>query len=288
MLLAFDDEWDAAQRLGQAARLAPVCIARHRFPDGEIKLTLPPALPPRVVLLRSLAQPNEKLVELLLASRAARELGAAHLTLVAPYLAYMRQDMAFAPGEAVSQRIVGAFLATLFDRVITVDPHLHRIDDLRAAIPLPEAVSLSAAPAIGAFLRQRVPGALLLGPDAESAQWVEQAAAAGGFAWGVATKQRHGDRDVRIALPALALRGREVVLLDDVASTGSTLAQAARAVYEAGAARVYVAVTHGLFVDGALAALRQAGVEAIWSADTVPHPTNAITVLPLLARALAA
>ncbi|MCX7902381.1 MAG: phosphoribosyltransferase family protein, partial [Burkholderiaceae bacterium] len=164
----------------------------------------------------------------------------------------------------------------------------HRIDDLRAAIPLPEAVSVSAAPAIGAFLRQRVPGALLLGPDAESAQWVERAAAAGGFAWAVATKQRQGDRDVRIALPALPIQGRDVVLLDDVASTGITLARAARAVYDAGAARVHVAVTHGLFVDGAIDALRQAGVAEIWSADTVPHPTNAIAVLPLLAQALAA
>ncbi|MCZ4328253.1 ribose-phosphate pyrophosphokinase-like domain-containing protein, partial [Brachybacterium paraconglomeratum] len=86
-------------------------------------------------LYRSLDQPNEKLVELLLAARTARTLGAPHLTLVAPYLPYMRQDIAFSPGEAVSQRIVGPFLASLVDAVITVDPHLHRVASLRDVVP---------------------------------------------------------------------------------------------------------------------------------------------------------
>lgn len=289
MLLAFDDEWDTAQRLAAAAGLAPACIARHRFPDGELKLTLPPQLPARTALLRTLAQPNEKLIELLLAARTARELGATHLTLVAPYLGYMRQDMAFAPGEAVSQRIVGAFLATLFDRVITVDPHLHRIDDLRQAIPLADAVALSAAPLIGVFVRSRCAAdTLLLGPDEEAARWVQAAAAAAGLAWAVARKTRHGDRAVQIALPEIDVAGRAVVLLDDVASTGTTLAHAAQRLLAAGARQVDVAVTHGLFVADAVAALQAAGVTHVWSADTVPHATNAISVLPLLAQSLAA
>src|SRR5690606_12123678 len=108
----------------------------HRFPDGELRLRLPATLPAAVVLFRGLHQPNEKLVELLLTARTARGAGARHLTLVAPYLAYMRQDMAFAPGEAVSQRIVGDFLAQLFDAVITVDPHLHRVARLDEAVPV--------------------------------------------------------------------------------------------------------------------------------------------------------
>ncbi|MGL4809772.1 MAG: ribose-phosphate pyrophosphokinase-like domain-containing protein, partial [Giesbergeria sp.] len=97
-LLHFDDERAAAQRLAQASGLPALEIARHRFPDGELKLTLPVDasghLPARAVLLRSLHQPNDKLIELLLAARAARSLGVQHLTLVAPYLAYMRQDIA--------------------------------------------------------------------------------------------------------------------------------------------------------------------------------------------------
>ena len=153
MLLHFDDERGLARRIAGAAGLAAATIARHRFPDGEIKLTLPARVPRRIVVLRSLHQPNEKLVELLLAVQTARELGARDVTLVAPYLAYMRQDRAFAPGETVSQRHVGGFLAALFDRLITVDPHLHRVAALGDVTPGADAVAVSAAPLIGRFLR---------------------------------------------------------------------------------------------------------------------------------------
>ena len=143
LLLHFDDEAGSAGRLAAATNLASACIARHRFPDGELKLTLPAYLPERVVLLRSLDQPNEKLVELLLSVQTARQTGARHLTLVAPYLAYMRQDIAFHPGEAVSQQVVGRFLAELFDSVITVDPHLHRVVTLGEAVPVAQPVVVS-------------------------------------------------------------------------------------------------------------------------------------------------
>lgn len=287
MLLAFDDEWETAERLAGACGRPPVRIERHRFPDGELKLRLPSALPERVVLLRSLAWPNEKLIELLLAARTARDLGVRHLTLVAPYLGYMRQDVAFVAGEAVSQKIVGSFLASLFDCLITVDPHLHRIDRLHQAVPLDAAIAVSAAAAVAAFLRQQCAGALLVGPDEESEQWVRETAQAGGFDWIVARKTRRGDRDVSVDLPSHDVLGRAVVLLDDVASTGMTLLRAANSLRAAGAGPIDVAVTHGLFVGDALAALAAAGVRRIWSTDTVAHATNAISVLPLLAAALA-
>ena len=103
VLLCFEEEQNIGKRLAQAAHMACTVVQHHHFPDGEIKLRLPPSLPARVVVLRSLNQPNDKLIELLLTAQTARTLGAQHLTLVAPYLAYMRQDIAFAPGEAISQ-----------------------------------------------------------------------------------------------------------------------------------------------------------------------------------------
>ncbi len=109
--------------------------ALHHFPDGESLIRLPPSLPEHVIVCRSLNQPNDKLIELLLCATTARELGAKRLTLVAPYLSYMRQDIANQPGEAVSQRIVGKLLAELFDDVLTVDPHLHRISSLDPGDP---------------------------------------------------------------------------------------------------------------------------------------------------------
>lgn len=286
LLLHFDDE-TCAGALAHAAGLGAAIIERHRFPDGELRLRLPPALPSRVVLYRSLHQPNEKLVELLIVARAARELGARELVLVAPYLAYMRQDMAFRPGEAVSQRVVGAFLGDLFDAVITVDPHLHRISRLSEAVSARLAIAASAAPRIGAFLAEHGNDWLLLGPDAESAQWVAQAAAAGGFEHAVCTKARHGDREVSIDLPDLPLRGRRVAIVDDIASTGRTVAQAASLARAAGASEVVVAVTHALFAGDALAHLQSAGVSQVWSTDSVPHASNRIALAPLLAQTLA-
>lgn len=287
MLLCFDDEAAAAERLAQAAGLPVARIDCHRFPDGEWKLRLPPSLPERVVLMRGLHQPNEKLVQLLLAAHTARQLGARHLTLVAPYLGYMRQDIAFQPGEAVSQRIVGGFLAGLFDALITVDPHLHRVATLAEAVPLAQAVAISGAPALADWMARQRPGALLLGPDEESAQWVAQAAARHGQDSAVCRKVRHGDRAVSIELPAVPLQGRAVVILDDVASTGHTVAQATRLLRAAGAASVDVAVTHALFAGDALQVMHEAGVGQVWSTDCIAHPSNVVAMAPLLAQALA-
>ncbi|HCY17201.1 MAG: phosphoribosylpyrophosphate synthetase [Curvibacter sp. GWA2_64_110] len=287
VLLHFDDELPSAQRIATQAGLALGRIERHRFPDGELKLRLPAPLPERMVLLRTLDHPNEKLVELLLAARTARELGVRHLTLVAPYLAYMRQDIAFRPGEAVSQRIVGKFLAELFDALITVDPHLHRIATLQEAVPVPQAVVLSGAPLLSDLVAAHRPQALLVGPDEESAQWIAQAAARHGFDHAVCRKVRHGDRAVDIELPTSSFTGRAVVLLDDVASSGHTLAQAARLLLAAGAASVDVAVTHALFAGDALQLLHAAGIDQIWSTDCIAHPSNAVSMAPAIAAALA-
>jgi ribose-phosphate pyrophosphokinase len=259
----------------------------HHFPDGESKLRLPASLPDHVVFCRSLDRPNEKLTELLLAADSARALGAARLTLVAPYLCYMRQDTAFAPGEVVSQRIIGRFLAGLFDTLITVDPHLHRVHSLAEAVPAQRSVALSAATAMGEFLAARNVRPLLVGPDRESEQWVRAAAAGAALDYVVADKTRHGDRNVEVRLPEHAYAGADAVLVDDVASTGHTLAVAARALRQAGAGRVDVLVTHALFVGDALALLEDAGVSAVWSSDSVPHPSNAFSLATALAQAVA-
>ena len=286
LLLYFADERANAERIAQAGALNLMPIERHRFPDGELKLRLPESLPQRLVLLRSLAQPNEKLLELLLVAQTARSLGAEHLTLLAPYLAYMRQDIAFQPGEAISQRIVGQFLATLFDAVITVDPHLHRVATLHEALPASNTLVLSGAPLLSDLIAAHRSAALLVGPDEESAQWVAQAAERHGLEHAVCRKLRHGDRSVHIELPHCALVGRHAVLLDDVASTGHTLAEAAALLLAAGAVSVDVAVTHALFDSGALSLLRSAGVSQIWSTDCIEHSSNAVSMAPVLASAL--
>jgi len=285
-LLHFPEDRAIAERAAQAAGLHSRAIERHRFPDGELRLKLPETLPARVVVWRTLNNPNEKLVELLLVAQAARTLGAQHLTLVVPYLAYMRQDIAFHPGEVVSQRIVGRFLADLFDAVITVDPHLHRVSTLREAVPVADAIVLSGAPVLADWVHSQRSDVVLIGPDEESLQWVAQAATRHGWEHAVCRKQRHGDCAVSIELPALAVQGRAVVVMDDVASSGHTLAQAARALLAAGAASVDVAVTHALFAEGALALVKDAGVGEVWSTDCIAHESNAVSMVPALADAI--
>lgn len=289
VLLYFEDERESAQRIARAGDLHLAPIERHRFPDGEVKLRLPAeALGENAVILRTLNNPNEKLIELLLAAQTARALGATHLTLVAPYLAYMRQDIAFQPGEAISQRIIGRLLADLFNAVITVDPHLHRVATLQEAIPIgaENAIVLSGAPLLADLIAAHRANPLLVGPDEESAQWIALAASRHGFDHAVCRKVRNGDRAVHVALPEAAVAGRQVVLLDDIASTGHTVAQATRLLLAAGAACVDVAVTHALFAGDALQVMKEAGVNEIWSTDCIAHPSNAISMAAPLAFAI--
>jgi ribose-phosphate pyrophosphokinase len=288
LLLAFEDEADLATRLTAALGWSLALIDVHRFPDGETRLRLPPQLPSRLAVLRGLQQPNDKLMPLLLVAAGARELGAEQLSLISPYLAYMRQDMAFTPGEVVSQRHLGRLLAASFDTVITVDPHLHRVATMDEVVPGKRGVALTAAALLGVHVAATVPDALLLAPDEEAGQWVRTAAAAVGLDHAVCLKHRRGDRDVDVALPDHPVAGRAVVILDDVASTGRTLCAAARGALAQGAASVDVAVTHALFVGDALEQVRAAGVRHIWSSDCVPHSSNAVSVVPLLAEALLA
>lgn len=286
LVLGFPEYSDQANRLAGALDSACKIVDIHRFPDGESRVRLPEIVPAHVVFCRSLNQPNDKLVELMLAARTASKLGARKLTLVAPYLCYMRQDTAFAPGEAVSQAIVGEWLGDLFDRVIAVDPHLHRTDSLEAVLPGAEAVALSAGPAMSEYLKHLPDSPLLIGPDDEARQWVQQIAELSGVEFAVAAKRRSGDRDVEVTLSDHDCRGRNVVLVDDIISTGETMAAAARLAKADGAAQIHCLVTHALFCEGALRLLESAGAAGIVSTDSIAHESNRIHLAPLIAEAV--
>jgi ribose-phosphate pyrophosphokinase len=240
-------------------------------------------LPETVAFCRSLNLPNSKLIELLIAAQTARQHGALEIILIAPYLCYMRQDIAFNPGEAVSQKIIGKFIAEHFDAVLTVDAHLHRIHDLHEAIPVNQAINLSAAELIGEYVKAHVENPLLLGPDEESKQWVQSAAKIGDFEFGVALKKRMGDRSVNISLPDISFANRNVVIIDDMASTGQTIIETAKELFQRKAQNVCCAVTHALFYEQVTERMQQAGIQSVWSTDSVQHPTNNIPLAKLLA-----
>jgi ribose-phosphate pyrophosphokinase len=286
ILLGFPEYEAAARRLAAEADIPYASVEIHEFPDGESLVRLPSELPGNVIFCRSLNQPNSKLIELELAAAAARELGADRLTLVAPYLCYMRQDRAFNAGEAISQRIIGRFLARHFDGLLTVDPHLHRTPRLGDAVPVEQAISISAAPVMAQWLASLPYEPTLVAPDEEAKQWVSAIAQPAGLSFAVATKTRFGDRRVQIALPDIVLQGRHMVIVDDVLSTGRTIVEAARLLLDGGAASVSALVTHALFADDAVADLERAGINEIHSTDSVPHMTNSLTLAATLSDAL--
>lgn len=262
-------------------------LALHRFPDGESLVRFDAPVQGRcIVLAGSLDRPDDKTLPLIFAADAARELGAAQVGLVAPYLAYMRQDARFRPGEAVTSRSYARLLSCSLDFLVTVDPHLHRWHSLSELYPI-RAEAVASAPLVARWIAGQVPDALVVGPDEESEQWVSQVAALAGLPWTVMTKQRRGDDDVVVKFAGHGRwKGRTPVLLDDIISTGRTLLAASAALREAGLAPPLCVVVHALFGPDAQWRLLEAGLARLVSCDTVPHPTNAIRLAPLLARAV--
>jgi len=165
---------------------------------------------------------------------------------------------------------------------------LHRISALTQAIPIKNAISLTAADEIGTFLKQQFNHALLLGPDSESKQWVAAIAENIGFDYAIAKKQRLGDKQVEMSLPDGDYRNKPVIIIDDMASTGRTLAKAAGLLQAAGSMDIYAVVTHALFCGDAYAHILKAGVKTIWSTDSIDHPSSCIKLDALLADAIKA
>ncbi|HRD45162.1 MAG TPA: ribose-phosphate pyrophosphokinase [Caulobacter sp.] len=269
---------------GLPAELATV--ETRRFPDGESYVRLPPEVAGRdVVIICSLARPDDQFLRLMFAARAARELGATRLTLVAPYLAYMRQDKRFLPGEALTSRHFADLASREFDALITVDPHLHRHKALSEIYSIP-ATALHAAPLLADWIRLNVERPLIIGPDVESEQWVSRVAERAAAPHLVLSKQRHGDRDVEIAIPDLeAWRDRQPVLIDDIVSSGRTMIETAEGLVARGLAKPVCVAVHALFADDAYQRLAERARSVI-STNAVSHPSNGISIAPLLVEAL--
>jgi ribose-phosphate pyrophosphokinase len=178
-------------------------------------------------------------------------------------------------------------LANYFDALITVDPHLHRVHSLDQVFPNTQCVTLTATQPMAEFLATKMENPLLIGPDEESLQWVKSIAADKAYDFAVAKKTRTGDYSVDVELPQLNYEGRDVVLVDDIASSGQTLVNAAEKLKSMKAGSVSVLVTHALFAGDALDQLEQSGVRNIWSTDSVLHDSNCIHLDYLLADALA-
>ncbi|NDK55621.1 ribose-phosphate pyrophosphokinase [Pontibacter fetidus] len=262
-------------------------VTLRQFPDGETYVQLNTDVQGRhLLLICTLYQPDAKLLPLYFLARTAKELGAASITLVAPYLAYMRQDKRFRAGEGITNRYFASLLSSFADNMLTMDPHLHRVHNMNDLFTIPVTV-LHAAPTIANYIKQTIVKPLLIGPDEESRQWVSEVATMANAPFIVLKKTRTGDRQVQIEVPDIAAyQDCTPVLVDDIISTARTMIETIGHLKGKMPQQSVCIGVHGIFAGDAYEALLQAGAGAIVTCNTIPHPTNQISLDKLLADAI--
>jgi len=288
ILLPFPLQRRLAESIASALQARIGRLDWRRFPDGESLVAIDDALDgASVAIVASLHHPDEMALALRFAAATAREFGAKRVGLIAPYLAYMRQDKRFHAGEAVNAPLFARFLEESFDWLVTADPHLHRNPTLSALYGIP-ARTVATASLVADWIRDNVPNAIVIGPDSESEQWVADIAGRAGVPHQVLNKIRRGDRDVEVSLPdAEAARGLTPVIVDDIVSSGRTVIETIDQLKRLGLAPPICVAIHAVFAGDAYEQLLAAGAARVVSTDSIVHPSNAISIGGLLAHASA-
>jgi ribose-phosphate pyrophosphokinase len=284
VLIAVPGSEASAQRLGTRLGLDVIVPELRQFPDGELYVRIDrDAVDADAVIVGNLHGDNFLRVAFI--AGTARDLGAARIGLVAPYLAYMRQDSRFNRGEGVTAAYFARLVSSTVDWLVTVDPHLHRYDSLEGIYSIPTTIA-RAAPAIARWIADQVEHPVLVGPDAESAQWVAAVAAQCRAPYLILEKTRRGDRDVSITSPDGPWNGHTPVVIDDIISTGRTMVEATRQLRAAGSAPPMCIAIHAVFADAVHDELVAAGARGIVTCDTIAHASNRICVADPLAEAI--
>lgn len=255
----------------------------RRFPDDETYLRiLSPVAGKHCILVCSLNHPDQKIIPLYYISRLCKELNAAKVTLIAPYLSYMRQDIRFNVGEAVTSEYFAALISGWVDELITIDPHLHRKHSMEELYTIPCKV-LHAAPVIAEWIRNNIKNPVLIGPDIESAQWVSEVAKRIGSPHLILLKQRFGDKEVRVTVPDIEDYRKHIpVLIDDIISTARTMVETVRNLKDAGMTAPVVIGVHAIFSGDAFRELNEAGAGDIITCNTINHASNGIDLTELI------
>lgn len=287
LLLSFPDDRDLAREIANCIGAETGRLVWHRFPDGESLVSIDEAVKGRdVILVASLRHPDRIALPLRFVVMTAREFGVRSLGLVAPYLAYMRQDRRFHPGEAVSAPLFARFLEEGVDWLVTADPHLHRNPDLSRLFEI-STRTVATAPLIADWIKQNVTRPVLIGPDSESKQWVASIAARIDAPYQILEKTRRGDRDVSISIPDFSqAENGTPVIVDDIVSSGRTMIETAGHLRELGLPPAICVIIHPVFAGNAYEELLDAGVASLVSTNSIAHRSNAISIAGPLASAI--
>jgi ribose-phosphate pyrophosphokinase len=259
----------------------------RQFPDGETYVrVLSEVEQKNIFIVCTLHQPDAKLLPLLFLCRLLRDLKAKSICLIAPYLAYMRQDKQFNPGEAVTSEYFANLISTFADTLITIDPHLHRRNSMNEIYSIPCEV-IHASPLISAYISDHINNPLLIGPDAESAQWVSEVAKNSNVPFIVLEKTRLGDKDVKVTVPQVEkFKNHTPVLVDDIISTAWTMIETVNHLNKAGMKPPVCIGVHAVFSGNAFEELSGSGIGEIITCNTVPHLSNAIDITALILKSI--
>lgn len=257
----------------------------RKFPDGESYIRILTDVKNKyAVLVCTLHEPDEKILPIYFLSRTLKTLGVKKVYLVAPYLAYMRQDKIFNPGEGVTSTYFGNLISEFVDGIVTIDPHLHRIKSLSEVYHIPNAV-IHAANEISKWIKANVKNPVLIGPDAESKQWVLAVAKRAEAPFIVLKKIRHGDNNVEISIPEVVhFKNTTPVLVDDIISTAHTMMETIRHLKKAGMKPPVCIGIHAVFAGNAYKQLLDCEVDKVVTCNTIPHPSNAIDLSNVMAN----
>jgi ribose-phosphate pyrophosphokinase len=282
----------ASQDLGRKvaemlkSKVAPVVF--KAFPDGEHYLRLDGDIKgEEVVIVQTTGPPQDaNIMQLFLMVDAAKDLGAERVTAVVPYLAYARQDKRFLPGEAISiETLIKLIEASGTDRFLTVNIHEKTVLE-KFSIP---TENLSAITLLAEnFKNKGLAGAFSLAPDKGALELAKEADRVLEGRCGWLRKVRHRlTGEIRVEEKRFDIEGKDVIVFDDIISTGGTIAAAVEMLKTQGAKRVYAACVHPLLVGEAQRKIMQGGAEEIVGTDCVSSPVNVVSVAPLIAEALA-
>lgn len=259
----------------------------RQFPDEETYVRVLSNVKEKdIFVICTLRQPDAKLLPLLFLCNLLRDLKAKSICLVAPYLAYMRQDKQFNPGEALTSGYFAKLISSFADLLITIDPHLHRRVSMKEIYSIPCEV-LHATGLISEWIKKNVPDAVIIGPDSESEQWVSEVAKDAGVPFIVLQKIRHGDNDVEVSIPHIEkYKDHTPVLVDDIISTARTMIETVVHLRNAGMKSPVCVGVHAVFAGNAFEELRKAGVDEIVTSDTIPHSSNRIGISQLICNSI--
>lgn len=255
---------------------------RH-FPDGETYVRILSDVTDKdVIVACSLHEPDDKLLPVYFLTKTVKELGARTVLLAAPYLAYMRQDKRFKPGEGITSNYFAALLSGIVDGMVTIDPHLHRTKDMGQIYSIPVEV-MHASGLVSSWIKEHVRNAVLIGPDGESSQWVAEVARQAGVPFEVLQKIRKGDKDVEVSMPYVdQYRDHTPVLVDDIISTGRTMVETIHHLDDLGMNKPVCIGIHAVFAEDGLSALQKAEPARIVTCNTISHETNEIDIMTLI------